>query len=90
MWNERTLQIYVTAANDVRMRMDEIMIEMHSAEMIVKGTENVGKCEAQESCKHANSSSGRDIIMSYFASCSMGTFSFRCKRIEVRCSNADY
>jgi len=51
MWNEGTLQIYVTAANDVRMRMDEIMIEMHSAEMIVKGTENVGKCEAQESCK---------------------------------------
>lgn len=39
------LQIYVTAANDARMRMNEIMIEMHSAEIIVKGTENVGKCE---------------------------------------------
>ena len=47
---EGTLQIYVTAANDVRMRMDEIMIEMHSAEMIVKGTENVGKCESCEAC----------------------------------------
>jgi len=46
-----TLEIYVTAANDVRMRMYEIMIEMDSAEMIVKGTENVGKFEAQESCK---------------------------------------
>jgi len=44
MWNEEgTLQIYVTAANDVRMRMDEIMIEMHSAEMIVKGTEKCWK-----------------------------------------------
>jgi len=39
------LQIYVTAANDARMRMNEIMIEMHSAEIIFKGTENVGKCE---------------------------------------------
>jgi len=41
--------------------------------------------------KHADSSGGRDIIMNYFASHSMGTFwSFRCKRVEVQCSNADY
>lgn len=53
--------------------MNEIRIEMHNAEIIDKGTQNVGKCaEVQNLVSILGSSKGGGSVGSLVASCDMG------------------